>query len=70
MKFEEQVSQLEEIAKKLESDDISLEESVKLYEEGVAVAKRCISILNENKAKIKDLSAQLNALTADETDGL
>ena len=70
MKFEDQVARLENIAKKLESDDISLEESVKLYEEGVSVAKTCLEILNENKAKIKDLSAQLDALTGNEEDEL
>ena len=39
--FESNLKKLEVIVDKLESDDIGLEESVKLYEEGMKIKKIC-----------------------------
>lgn len=64
MKFEERVASLEDIAKNIESGNLSLEESIKLYEEGIKTARECIAYLNENKEKINDLSKQMEALFA------
>ena len=66
MKFEESVANLEEIAKKIENDDLSLEEAIKLYEDGIKTAKDCITYLNENKEKINNLTSQMEALFAGE----
>ncbi len=62
MKFEEKVANLEEIAKKIEKDDLSLDDSIKLYEEGIKTARECIAYLNENKEKISNLTKQMEAL--------
>ena len=66
MKFEERVANLEEIAKKIESEDLSLEQAISLYEDGIKTAKECISYLNENKEKIDNLTKQMEALFAGE----
>ena len=50
--FEESMIKLEEIAKKLESDDLSLDESVKLFEEGMQTSKNCKEILDKAEKKI------------------
>ncbi len=62
MKFEEQIARLEEIAQKLENENTTLEESVILYEEGVKVAKACMTLLSENRNKIKALSQEMDTL--------
>ncbi len=66
MKFEESVASLEEIAKKIENDNLSLEQAISLYEEGIKTAKECISYLNENKEKINNLTKQMETLFAGE----
>ena len=50
--FEESMIKLEDISKKLESEDLSLDESVKLFEEGMKTAKHCKEILNNAEKKI------------------
>ncbi|MBE5731454.1 MAG: exodeoxyribonuclease VII small subunit [Clostridiales bacterium] len=70
MKFEERIASLEEIAKKIENDNLSLEESIKLYEDGIKTARECVSYLNENKEKINNLTKQMEELFAGEDNEL
>lgn len=63
MNFEEQNLRLQEIIKKLEKNDTSIEEGTKLYEEGVKIAKDCYSLLNANKGKVTILKEELDALS-------
>jgi exodeoxyribonuclease VII small subunit len=39
--FEENLEKLEKLVKQLEAGDNSLDEAVKLYQEGIALAKQC-----------------------------
>lgn len=55
MSLEEAMARLEEIAKELEGDKLSLDSSVKLYEEGVKLVARCAKELEDAKRKIKIL---------------
>jgi len=41
LSFEENLEKLEILVKKLETGENSLDESVKLYQEGIALAKQC-----------------------------
>ncbi|MDY0023499.1 MAG: exodeoxyribonuclease VII small subunit [Candidatus Izemoplasmatales bacterium] len=41
LSFEENLEKLEELVKKLESGENSLDEAVKLYQEGIQLAKLC-----------------------------
>jgi exodeoxyribonuclease VII small subunit len=41
LSFEENLEKLETLVKKLESGENSLDEAVKLYQEGIALAKLC-----------------------------
>ncbi|OGO78788.1 MAG: exodeoxyribonuclease VII small subunit [Clostridiales bacterium GWB2_37_7] len=52
LNFEEALSRLEEIVKKLESGNVSLDESIEIYQEGVALAKNCSSMLEEAEGKV------------------
>lgn len=55
IKFEEAMQELETITSKLEKGDLSLEESVSNFEEGMKLAKKCNDILEEAEKKIKVL---------------
>ncbi len=52
LKFEDAMEKLESIAKELESDDLSLDESVKKFEEGMEISKKCKEMLDGAEKKI------------------
>ena len=45
--FEEMMKKLEEISKELEVGNLSLDESVKKFEEGMEISKKCSEVLNQ-----------------------
>ena len=53
--FEEQIGELEEIVKKLENGDVSLDESLELFEQGIKLTKGCQKILDTAEKKVKVL---------------
>lgn len=55
MDFEKRLTRLEEIVEKMEGGDLPLEESLKLFEEGVKLTKDCHKQLNEAEVKVKQL---------------
>lgn len=55
IKFEEAIVRLEEIAKKLESGELDLDESVSEFEEGMKLSKICTKMLNEAEKRINIL---------------
>lgn len=54
--FENSFSRLEKILEKLESEDVTLEETIKLYEEGLALTKFCYEKLNNAELRIKEIN--------------
>lgn len=52
MDFEESMEKLEKIVADLESGELSLDESVKKFEEGIKLSKKCNEILEETEKKI------------------
>ena len=54
--FEEAMKRLEEIVRLLENGQVSLDESIKLYEEGVALVKLCNSRLDNAEHRVKILT--------------
>ncbi len=61
--FEEKLRRLEEITEILESEETSLEDSIKLYEESVQLSKECMSILEKAELKIKNLKNEMKELS-------
>ena len=53
MHFEEAFKRLEVIVGNLESGDLSLEESMKLFEEGIGLTEACKSRLEDAEQKIQ-----------------
>jgi len=52
MNFEDAVNQLEKIVELLEKGDIPLEESLELFQKGVALSNYCARKLDETEKKI------------------
>lgn len=57
LNYEKAVARLEEITDKLENGNLPLEEMIKLYEEGTALAAKCAKVLDAAQLKITELTA-------------
>jgi len=53
--FEEALTKLEAIVEKLDNEDITLEESVELYEEGLKLSRICSKTLENAELKIVEI---------------
>ena len=56
--FETALSQLNEIVEKIESGECSLEESIKLFEQGINLSDTCTKKLNEAKEKVLKITSK------------
>ncbi len=57
--FEELLNRVQEISNLLDGNVVDLEESLKLYEEGIILTKECYSRLNKAELKITELKNDL-----------
>lgn len=57
MDFEKKLGRLEEIVQKMEKGEIGLEDSLKLFEEGIKLSRECHTRLNEAEETVKKLVA-------------
>lgn len=53
--FEKKLNRLEEIVQKMEKGELSLDESLKLFEEGVKLSRDCHGQLTNAEAQVKKL---------------
>ncbi len=58
--FETLFSELEETVAKLEAGDLTLDESLALFQRGMELAKRCSDMLEKAELRIKELVPQAN----------
>ena len=61
--FEELLTELEEIATKLEKDDLTLDESIKQFENGMKIAKVCNEKLEETGLCAPKVTYLMNKLS-------
>lgn len=54
--FEKSLVELENIADSLESENLSLDESIKLFEKGIKLSKQCNELLKNAKQRIDTIS--------------
>lgn len=68
MEFEKKLKRLEDIVEKMESGDLSLDDSMQLFEEGVKMSRECQSQLTVAEEKVKlllSIDADGKAVTRD-----
>jgi len=53
--FEKTLARLEEVVRKLESPQLSLDDAMRLFEEGVALSRECQKQLEEAEGKVEIL---------------
>ena len=56
LKFEECLARLEEIVKALEGGSLPLDESLRVFEEGIALARHCARYLEQAERRIEILA--------------
>jgi exodeoxyribonuclease VII small subunit len=59
-KFEAALARLEEIVKELETGDLPLEQSLKLYEEGIKLSRLCNKRLEDAERRVEILLKSRN----------
>ena len=62
IKFEDALQRLERIVDQLEAGNLALEESLKVFEEGVGLARRCARYLDEAEKRIELLTRDESGL--------
>jgi exodeoxyribonuclease VII small subunit len=65
MHFEKSMHELEEIVRLLEKGELTLEDSLKHYEKGINIARKCQVALTQAEQKVKMLR-----LDAEESDAI
>ena len=74
IKFEKALSRWETIVTELEAGELSLDDSLKIFEEGVKLSKTCLKMLDEAERKVeilvqdKDGRKRIQAFTLEEPD--
>ena len=53
--FDEQLEKLRSIVEKMEQGDLSLDASLKLFEEGIGLARRLFETLDRSEGRIEEL---------------
>lgn len=64
--FEKSFSELESIVAKLEAGDLSLDESLALFQRGMELSKKCGAMLDQAELRIKQLVPQANGELGEE----
>ena len=71
-KFEDALARLETIVSELEKGDLPLNDSLKIFEEGIKLSKTCLKILDDSERKVEILveetggKKRLQALSVEE----
>lgn len=55
--FEQNMLRLEQIVRAMERGDVALEESLKLFQEGTALVRRCGKLLDDAELQIQKVTA-------------
>jgi exodeoxyribonuclease VII small subunit len=69
VKFEDALARLETIVSELEKGDLPLDESLRIFEEGIKLSKTCLKMLDDAERKVeilvqdKDGKKRLRAFT-------
>lgn len=53
--IEKDIKALDELVKKMESDDLPLEEALSTFKQGVELVKKCTETLDKAELKVKEI---------------
>lgn len=67
--FEQSMAELEGIVTKLEAGDVTLDDSLALFEKGIKLAKTCQKKLDDAEKKVKILTAASDGTMTEEDFG-
>jgi exodeoxyribonuclease VII small subunit len=58
--LEASMQRLNDIVEKLESGEVSLDDAMNLYEEGMIISKQCMEKLSQAELKLKQIRKDMN----------
>jgi exodeoxyribonuclease VII small subunit len=61
-RFDQHMEKLRTIVERLEQGDLSLNESLKLFEEGISLARRSFEILDYSEGRVEELVATMERI--------
>jgi exodeoxyribonuclease VII small subunit len=64
--FEENMQRLEQIVRAMERGDVPLEESLKLFQEGTELVRKCGKILDEAQLQVKRIASASDGTPVEE----
>ena len=64
--FEKSLKRLEKIVQELEDGDLTLDEALKKYGEGIELSRACTKMLNEAKNKVEKLVKKEGTLATEQ----
>jgi exodeoxyribonuclease VII small subunit len=64
--FEKALAELESIVQRLEKGDVALDESIKIYERGEALKKRCEALLADAEMRVEKITRDAKGKVASE----
>ena len=65
--FETSINELQDIVNQLEKGELSLEDSLKQFEQGITLARKCQGVLNQAEQKIEMLAASKGTTNGEAT---
>jgi exodeoxyribonuclease VII small subunit len=68
--FETELSRLQEISNLLDNDELDLETTLKLFEEGVELSRSCILTLKEAEVKITEITKKLDKVKSEDKESI
>ena len=69
MTFEQQIARLDQIVRMLEKGDAPLEESLKLFQEGTDLVRKCGNLLDEAELQVKKIMTAPDGTPVEEAFG-
>ena len=66
MTFEQNMHRLEQIVRAMERGDVALEESLKLFQEGTELVRKCGKLLDDAELQVKKVMTDANGNPVEE----
>jgi exodeoxyribonuclease VII small subunit len=66
--FDEQLELLRSVVERLEHGGLTLDDSLKLFEEGIALSRKCMETLNRSEGKVQELLATMERIPFSKVD--